>query len=259
MSPDNQSISTPSYYAVIPANVRYCKDLEANAKLLYGEITALCSQYGYCWATNQYFADLYSVDSRTIRRWIESLIKNEFIQVEISGDSFNSKRKIFIVFGNQKSLTADINVQKDELKKSLLRTKMSGGEDKNVHHSITCINTPVVVVGEDPPPHVVEDVHNSNLVKDDVFLYSARCKMDWSPQEIDSAWIAFENSKSCISEPILYIEGIINKKRALHKTVRGKSCPNNQTSQQIKREELENSKLETSVRAMNLPRLARFA
>ena len=62
-----------SYYAVIPANVRYDDELSANAKLLYGEITCLCNKEGYCWATNGYFAKLYNVSKVTVSRWITQL------------------------------------------------------------------------------------------------------------------------------------------------------------------------------------------
>ena len=68
-----------NYYAVIPANVRYDKDLPANAKLLYGEITALCNNKGFCWATNQYFADLYGVKKLAVSRWINALADKGYI------------------------------------------------------------------------------------------------------------------------------------------------------------------------------------
>lgn len=71
-----------SYYAIIPANVRYDKDLPASAKLLYGEITALTNEKGYCWASNAYFADLYAVSQRTIIRWINDLSDKKYIVSE---------------------------------------------------------------------------------------------------------------------------------------------------------------------------------
>ena len=69
-----------SYYAVIPADVRYDEDLPANAKLLYGEITALCNERGYCWASNSYFAKLYKVSVRTVQTWINALEKKGYIK-----------------------------------------------------------------------------------------------------------------------------------------------------------------------------------
>ncbi|TYR75557.1 alpha/beta hydrolase [Rossellomorea vietnamensis] len=72
-----------NYYAIIPANVRYDKDLTPNAKLLYGEITALCNEKGYCWAGNSYFSELYKVSKKSISTWINQLSSKGYITSEI--------------------------------------------------------------------------------------------------------------------------------------------------------------------------------
>lgn len=71
----------PAYYAMIPSNVRYCKELKFSERLLYGEITSLLTKEGYCFAKNKYFADLYGVIPGTISRWISHLEKLNFIKV----------------------------------------------------------------------------------------------------------------------------------------------------------------------------------
>lgn len=73
-----------NYYAIIPATVRYSKELKASEKLLYGEITALSNKHGYCYAQNRYFANLYNVSIETVSRWISNLQKFGFIQIEIN-------------------------------------------------------------------------------------------------------------------------------------------------------------------------------
>ena len=129
-------MSSPSFYAIIPAHVRYCLDLEANAKLLYGEITALCSVEGYCWASNGYFAELYGVDTRTIQRWIESLKKLKFISVELKKMGIETQRKIWISQEIQKMFTT--------------RQKCHPPHDKNATHINTSSNTisPIVPKGD---------------------------------------------------------------------------------------------------------------
>ena len=72
-----------SYYAIIPAHVRYDETLTPNAKLLYGEVTALCNERGYCWASNSYFADLYNVSNVSISKWINQLVKQGYLTSEM--------------------------------------------------------------------------------------------------------------------------------------------------------------------------------
>ena len=88
----------PNYYAIIPADVRY-SNLKPNAKLLYGEITALSGKLGYCYASNNYFADLYGVSKNTVSRWISDLNKLGFINIEVERNEKKQviKRRIGII------------------------------------------------------------------------------------------------------------------------------------------------------------------
>lgn len=81
-NPDQEE-EKPNFYAVIIAPVRYDKTLPAHAKLLYGEISALCNAKGYCWATNAYFLKHYDVNERTIQRWISALENAGYISVKM--------------------------------------------------------------------------------------------------------------------------------------------------------------------------------
>lgn len=88
------------YYAVIPAEVRYDKSLKPNAKLLYGELTSLCSRSGYCWATNEYFAELYSLSVGTVSRLISQLESQGYIHCEMAA----SARKVWVSPSNRSGI-----------------------------------------------------------------------------------------------------------------------------------------------------------
>lgn len=88
----------PSYYAVIPADVRYDDHLKPNAKLLYGEISALIGADGYCFAGNGYFATLYGLTERTISALISTLEDQGYISIKFERDASGQilSRKIYI-------------------------------------------------------------------------------------------------------------------------------------------------------------------
>lgn len=135
-----------NYYAVIPANVRYDKSLPPNAKLLYGEITALCNKGGHCWASNAYFANLYGVSKKSISTWISALVKGGYISAEIvhKGAAVeNSERHIRIcVDGMEENVTHGIKSEggMEEIMEGYTR-KCKGGIEEKVTHNNTLNNT----------------------------------------------------------------------------------------------------------------------
>jgi hypothetical protein len=85
----------PSYYAVLPANVRYDANLTPMAKLLYAEITALAQKEGHAWASNQYFATLYGVHKDTVSKWVKELIIAGYVTIDVN-QAAGYLRKIYL-------------------------------------------------------------------------------------------------------------------------------------------------------------------
>lgn len=121
-----------NYYAIIPATVRYSKELKANEKLLYGEITALSNRNGYCYAQNRYFADLYSVSIETVSRWLSNLQKCGFIHMEVKRNENKEviARYIYIV-----------DVPSHQKNQYPYPQKSQEGIDENVKENNTSLNT----------------------------------------------------------------------------------------------------------------------
>lgn len=88
----------PSYYAIIPADVRYDDRIPANAKLLYGEVSALIGADGFCYASNQYFAKIYGMSVDTISRLFKKLEDNGYIKRELEKDCTGQvvRRKVYL-------------------------------------------------------------------------------------------------------------------------------------------------------------------
>lgn len=132
-----------AYYAIIPASVRYDKDLAPNAKLLYGEITALCNEKGYCWASNQYFAELYGVSILSIKRWVNSLVTKGYVYRTLTYKP-NSKevdKRILSIDGGIKIDTTSVQKCYDPSIKNDTSSSIKNDTDNNTSINNTFNNT----------------------------------------------------------------------------------------------------------------------
>ena len=88
-----------SLYSVIPARVRDDKELRPNAKLLYGELSALTMAEGYCWASNAYLAEIFDLSQNTVSQLIKQLSDRGHIISEVERNPETKevlRRKIWI-------------------------------------------------------------------------------------------------------------------------------------------------------------------
>lgn len=119
----------PNYYSIIPASVRYDKNLSSLEKLLYSEVTALAGREGFCWASNKYFAKLYDKNDKYISERINKLAKLGHVKIEVLN---NNERRVWII----ENLKGDSG-------------KPEGGDSGKPEHNTTSINNTSKEVLED--------------------------------------------------------------------------------------------------------------
>jgi hypothetical protein len=136
----------PNFFSIMPATVRYSKDICLFSKILYSEITALANKEGFCWASNKYFAEAHDVTKDAVSRCISELEKNGFITCYIDKDAGN-QRRIFANVNYDSSQKTDRGIGKktdrvkpENINKNVLplsEKKPIGIDEKTYHNNIT--------------------------------------------------------------------------------------------------------------------------
>jgi hypothetical protein len=96
-------------YIKIPEQVERSEFLCPMSKLLFGRIYSLSQKEGYCWASNQHFAEWYKCSQSQVTRWVSELTRAGFIECEIIKKS-NTRR--IAILPKAVSKNADTSQQK---------------------------------------------------------------------------------------------------------------------------------------------------
>ena len=179
----------PSYWAVLPAAIRYDAEIPASAKLLYAEISALTDQRGYCWASNAYFEGLYGLSERTIVRLIRALEKAGYIRILEAGGGAARRKIAAGINPLANPSTADAvplplgkggSAETPDKNVSTPRQKCQGGGDKNVRENNREIKK------ENDPPKAPQGAEEAPKKKKRQVKAKATC--EYEPELFERFW-----------------------------------------------------------------------
>lgn len=123
------------HYIVIPATVLYDARLNANEKLLYGEIVSLCKKQNYCWATNEHFQNLYNMTTVSISRFISNLTREGYIKTEYvqrynkEKSRYTKGRKIYLTTKEEKEIRDQENKKTEENKQKSVNNSVNNKKE----------------------------------------------------------------------------------------------------------------------------------
>lgn len=150
----------PNYYGILPANVRYDKELKPMEKILFTEISSLTSKEGYCYAKNSYFAELYDVHKNTVGNWINNLVKRGYLKSVIiyeKGTKNIQERRLYITTPTNEKTDTSINKKIDTCQSKNLEginEKIDTPINEKIEDNNTSINNTSLLLNNNNNIHV---------------------------------------------------------------------------------------------------------
>lgn len=93
---NRDQISQLSFDCVLPASIFFNENLEPNCIKLYAMVRNLSKMHGYCFATNEYLAKLLKSDISSIKRWLLSLKKEGYLDLQTNKTGIHWSREIYL-------------------------------------------------------------------------------------------------------------------------------------------------------------------
>lgn len=88
------------YFTIIPNHVYRMKFL-GEARFLYGHILTLSNKVGYCYAPNEFLADIMECEVRSISRYVKALEKAKLITVFYAKNNSRTIQPLDTMVGNK--------------------------------------------------------------------------------------------------------------------------------------------------------------
>ena len=157
----------PNYYGILPANVRYDKELKPMEKILFTEISSLTSKEGYCYAKNSYFAELYDVHKNTVGNWINNLVKRGYLKSVIiyeKGTKNIQERRLYITTPTNEKIDTSINKKIDTCQSKNLEginEKIDTPINEKIEDNNTSINNTSLLLNNNNNIHVKNEFSQS--------------------------------------------------------------------------------------------------
>src|SRR5690606_7118992 len=96
-----EELTGHGYYTVIPMRILLDESINPKARLLFGIISNLANQKGYCFASNSYLANVTGWHHKTISGFVNELHKAGYIDSQV-GD-YGQDRRIYITEGVERN------------------------------------------------------------------------------------------------------------------------------------------------------------